>query len=183
LVWLKLIQQALVHQSRYPNPSVGPSYPRQIDTSSQLSVICRLTENVLSHIIQYINKDIEQKRSQYRPLRNTTCDWLSAGFNSIHQHSLGPAIQPIFYPVKSVPVQAMGCQLLQGNTVGDSVKGFVKLQADYVNSLALIHQAGHSIIRGAQVFQAGPAFQEPMLAGSDPLVVLHVPCDATQDEP
>jgi len=34
----------------------------------------------------------------------------------------------------------MGCQLLQQNTVGDSVKGFAEVYVDYINSLCLIHQ-------------------------------------------
>jgi len=46
-----------------------------------------------------------------------------------------------------------------------------------------MYQSGHSIVEGDEDGEVGPAFQEPMLAGSDPLVVLHVPCDATQDEP
>ena len=65
-----------------------------------------------------------------------------AGFNSIHHHSLGPALQPLPPPAKSVPVQATGCQLLQENTVGDSVKGFAEVWLDHSNSLSLIHQAG-----------------------------------------
>jgi len=32
------------------------------------------------------------------------------GFNFIHHHSLGLGLQPVLYPAKSVPVQAMGCQ-------------------------------------------------------------------------
>ena len=39
------------------------------------------------------------------------------------------------------------------------------------------------ISEGDQVVQAGPAFHEPMLAGPDPLVVLHMPGERTQDEP
>lgn len=47
-----------------------------------------------------------------------------------------------------------------------------------INSLSLIHWAGH---KGDQVGQAACATHEPMLAGPDPLVVLHVPCDGTTD--
>ena len=46
----------------------------------------------------------------------------------------------------------------------------------------MIQQAGHSIIEGDQVGQAGPAFHEPMLARPDPLVVSHMPSDLTQDD-
>src|SRR5699024_1036687 len=98
----------------------------QIYTSSQLGVICKLTEGALNALIQVVNKDIKQDRPQHRPLGNTTCDQSPAGFDSIHHHSLGPALQPVPYPAKSVSVQATDCQLLQENTVGDSVKGFTE---------------------------------------------------------
>ena len=74
----------------------------------------------------------------------------------------------------------MGCQLPQ-NTVGDSVKGFPEIYIDYINSPSLIHQLGHFIVEGDQVGQAGPALGEPMLAGPDLLVVLHMQCDVPQD--
>ena len=47
---------------------------------------------------------------------------------------------------KSVPVQAMGCQIPRENTVGDSIKGFAEVLADYISSLFLIYKAGHLII-------------------------------------
>ncbi len=46
---------------------------------------------------------------------------------AVHHHTLGPALQAVLYPVKSAPVPAMGCQLLQQNTVGNSVKGFAEV--------------------------------------------------------
>ena len=70
-------------------PLQGLPTPRQMDTFSQLDVICKLTEGALNALIQIINKDIEQDRPQYQPLRNTTCDCLPVGFNSIHHHFLG----------------------------------------------------------------------------------------------
>ena len=42
---------------------------------------------------------------------------------------------------------------------------------------------GHLFIEGDQDGQAGPAFHEPMLAGPELLVVLHMPGECTQDEP
>ena len=155
--------------------------PWQISTSSQPVAICKLTEGALRLPIQVINKGTEQNRLQYQPMGNTTCDWSPAGFNSIHHHSLGLALQPVLYSAKSVPVQAMSYQLLQGNILGDSVKGFTEVLAGYVHSLSLIHQTGHLIMEEDQVGQAGPAFRKPMLAGPDPLVVPYMPCDCTQD--
>jgi len=37
------------------------------------------------------------------------------------------------------------------------------------------------VIEGDEVDQAGPAFHETMLAGPDPLVVLHMPGERTQE--
>ena len=76
----------------------------------------------------------------------------------------------------------MSYQLLQGNILGDSVKGFTEVLAGYVHSLSLIHQTGHLIMEEDQVGQAGPAFHEPMLAGPDHPVVPHMLCDHTQDD-
>ena len=66
--------------------------------------------------------------------------------------------------------------------MGDSAKGFPEGWVDYVNSLSLIHQESHSIIGGVQFVQALPVFHEPMLSRPDPLNVLHMPSDLTQDD-
>jgi len=90
---------------------------------------------------------------------NSTRDSLPAGFNSIPHHSLDLALQPVLYAAKSVSVQATSCQLLQANTVGDSVKGLAEVYVDYINSLPLFHELGHLVIEADQVGQATPAFQ------------------------
>ncbi|KAK4826416.1 hypothetical protein QYF61_008949 [Mycteria americana] len=115
-----------------PSPLIQPvqdpleSLPtlKQINTPAQLGVICKLTEGVLDPFIQIIDKDIKQDWPQHRALGNTTCDQPPTGVNSIHHHSLGPAVQPVLYPVKSSPVQAMSSQFLQENAVGNSWKGW-----------------------------------------------------------
>ena len=40
--------------------------------------------------------------------------------------------------------------------MGNSVQGLTKVQVDNIHSLSLIHQAGHLVIEGDQVGQAGP---------------------------
>ncbi|KAK4829782.1 LOW QUALITY PROTEIN: hypothetical protein QYF61_006581 [Mycteria americana] len=100
---------------------------QQINTPTQLGVICKLTESALGPLIQVVDKDIKQNWPQHRALRNTTCDRPPTGVNSIHHHSLGPAIQPVFYPAKHTHVQAMSSQFLQENAVGNRVKGFTKV--------------------------------------------------------
>ncbi|KAK4831894.1 hypothetical protein QYF61_020041 [Mycteria americana] len=100
---------------------------KQINTPAQLGVVCKLTEGALDPFIQIIDKDIEQNWPQHRALGDTACDRPPTGFNSIHHHSLGPAIQPVLYPAKSTPVQAMSSQFLQENAVGNHVKGFTEV--------------------------------------------------------
>ncbi|KAK4816766.1 hypothetical protein QYF61_022764 [Mycteria americana] len=130
-----------------PSPSIQPvqvplqSLPtlKQINTPTQLGVICKLTEGALNPLIQIIDKDVKQNWPQHRALGNTACDRPPTGFKCIHHNSLGPAIQPVFNPAKSVPVHTMSSQFLQENAVGNGVKGFTKVQVDNTHSLSLIH--------------------------------------------
>ncbi|RMC03242.1 hypothetical protein DUI87_20436 [Hirundo rustica rustica] len=126
---------------------------QQIDTRSQLSVVCKFTNERFNTLIHAINKNIEQNWPQHRLLRDTTGNWLPAGCSTIHHHSLGSAIQPVPNPAKSAPVQAMGCQLMQEHAVGDSVKGLAEVQIDNIHSPSCIHQAGQLVIKGDQVGQ------------------------------
>ncbi|KAK4826170.1 hypothetical protein QYF61_006032 [Mycteria americana] len=100
---------------------------QQINTPTQLGVICKLTESALDPFVQIIDKDVKQNWPQHRALGNTACDRPPTGVNSIHHHSLGPAVQPVLYPAKSTPVQGMSSQFLQENAVGDRVKGFTEV--------------------------------------------------------
>ncbi|KAK4818965.1 hypothetical protein QYF61_022632 [Mycteria americana] len=70
-----------------------------------------------ANLLRIIDKDVKQNRPQHRALGNTACDRPPTGVNSIHHHSLGLAIQPVLYPAKSTPVQAMSSQFLQENAV------------------------------------------------------------------
>ncbi|PKU28149.1 wd repeat-containing protein hypothetical protein [Limosa lapponica baueri] len=75
--------------------------------------------NMETEADKIIDKDIKENWPQYRALGGTTRDRTPTGFNSIHHHSLGPALQPVFNPAESTPIQAMGSQFLQEDTVGD----------------------------------------------------------------
>ncbi|KAK4831231.1 hypothetical protein QYF61_016329, partial [Mycteria americana] len=107
------------------SPSIQPvqvplqSLPtlQQINTPTQLGVICKLTESTLDPFVQIIDKDVKQNWPQHRALGNTACDRPPTGVNSIHHHSLGPAVQPVLYQAKSTPVQAMSSQFLQENAL------------------------------------------------------------------
>ncbi|KAK4832039.1 hypothetical protein QYF61_020554 [Mycteria americana] len=91
---------------------------KQINTPAQLGV-AKLTEGALDPLIQIIDKGMKQNWPQHRALGNTACDRPPTGFNSIPHNSLGPAIQPVLYPAKSTPIQAMSSQFLQENAVGN----------------------------------------------------------------
>ncbi|KAK4815015.1 hypothetical protein QYF61_013467, partial [Mycteria americana] len=47
---------------------------QQINTPTQLGVVCKLTESTLDPFIQIIDKDIKQNWPQHRALGNTACD-------------------------------------------------------------------------------------------------------------
>lgn len=49
-------------------------------------------------------------------------------------HSLGLAIQPVYYPLSSALICAMGSQFLQENAAGDSFKSFTKVQVNNTQS-------------------------------------------------
>ncbi|KAK4829036.1 hypothetical protein QYF61_001841 [Mycteria americana] len=127
----------LIQPVQVPLQSLPPL--KQINTPTQLGVICKLTESALDPFVQIIDKDIKQNWPQHRALGNTACDRPPTRVNSIHHHSLGPAVQPVLYPAKSTSVQAMGSQFLQENAVGNRVKGFTEVQIDNIHSLSLIY--------------------------------------------
>ncbi|KAK4807083.1 hypothetical protein QYF61_018424 [Mycteria americana] len=89
----------------------------QINTPTQLGVICKLAEGALNPLVQIIDKDIKQNWPQHRALGNTACDRPPTGVNSIHHHSLGPAIQPVFYPAKRDILDAVEALLSNSQNV------------------------------------------------------------------
>ncbi|KAK4828555.1 hypothetical protein QYF61_027524 [Mycteria americana] len=121
LALLKLIQLDSAHQSSLSTLLCRAFLPSSSST---------LPHNLVSsaNLLRIIDKDIKQNWPQHRALGNATCDRPATGVNSIHHHSLGTAIQPLFYQVKSTPIQAMSSQFLQENAMGNGVKGFTKVQ-------------------------------------------------------
>ncbi|KAF4789093.1 Tenascin [Turdus rufiventris] len=55
-------------------PLQSPPTSQHIDTCSQLSVICKFTNEGINTLIHVINENIEQNRTQHRPLEDTTGD-------------------------------------------------------------------------------------------------------------
>ncbi|KAK4821282.1 hypothetical protein QYF61_017646 [Mycteria americana] len=50
---------------------------QQINTPTQLGVVCKLTESTLDPFVQIIDKDVKQNWPQHRALGNTACDRLT----------------------------------------------------------------------------------------------------------
>ncbi|KAK4810335.1 hypothetical protein QYF61_019138 [Mycteria americana] len=115
----------LIQPVQVPLQSLPPI--NQINTPAQLGVVCKRIEGAFDPFVQIIDKDIKQHWPQHRALGNTACEWPPTGVNSIHHHSLGLAVQPVLYPAKSTPVQAMSSQFLQENAVGNRVKSFTEV--------------------------------------------------------
>ena len=86
----------------FPDPSVGPRYPQEINSSSQLGVICKLTEGALNALIQVISKDIEEDRPQHRPLGNTVSLGVTVfGWGYLY---IGSACGPLLLRVRELHV-------------------------------------------------------------------------------
>lgn len=63
-----------------------------------------------------------------------------------------------------------------------SVKCLNKVQTDNVYRLSLISQAGHLVVEGDQVSQAGHTLYELMMTGPDSLVFPHMLYDLILDD-
>ncbi|KAK4817034.1 hypothetical protein QYF61_026040 [Mycteria americana] len=95
-------------------PSIQPvqvplqSFPtfQQINTPTQLGVICKLAESALDPFVQIIDKDVKQNWPQHRALGNTACDRPPTGMqkrkernriildSNLKRYNLWPALQP-----------------------------------------------------------------------------------------
>lgn len=60
------------------------------------SSVCKLVEGQLCPIIQFINVDVKQYRTQYQPLGYTTNDCPPAGLHTNDHNHLSPAVQAVF---------------------------------------------------------------------------------------
>lgn len=57
-----------------------------------------------------------------------------------HLIQMGPVIQPVFTPVKSAPVQAMGSP---AECCDSNIEAFAEVQIGNIHSLFLIHWVGN----------------------------------------
>ncbi|KAK4826394.1 hypothetical protein QYF61_008065 [Mycteria americana] len=170
---LGLVEPHTIH----PSPSIQPvqvplqSLPtlKQINTPTQIGVVCKLTEGALGPFVQIIDKDIKQNGPQHRALGNTACDRPPTGVNSIHHHSLGLAIQPVLYPAKCTPIQAMSSQFLQENAVLQSLN---VTSAEHVTEVGL-HDDAKPLLSPLGSSEAGKAerrLEVDLGGGIDPIL-------------
>lgn len=146
--------------------------PQQISTPAPLSVVYKLDKNALSPLIQVITKDMKRTGPSAEPWRAPVMPGCPLGADPF------TPTQPVFKPVKCIPIPSICREFLQENAVGDSVRCLTRVQAD---TSAAFPSSTRQITLGAgeQVGRAGAAFPNPLLAGADPLVVPSVLCDVT----
>ncbi|XP_048790014.1 uncharacterized protein LOC125688256 [Lagopus muta] len=127
-----------------------PSFHR-INRTTQLGVVSKLAEGALNSLIDVINKDVKEHRSQDRPLGDTTCYRPPPGHRAIDHHPLSAAFQPIAYPSGRPPIKSTSLQFGDEDVVGDHVKGLAQVQVNDIGRLPFVHQCRHSIIEGHKI--------------------------------
>ncbi|TRZ22529.1 hypothetical protein HGM15179_004575 [Zosterops borbonicus] len=151
---LNFILLDFAHPSNHPISLQSPPPFQQINTCSQLSVICKFTIERPNTLIHVVNKNIEQNQPQHRPLRDTTgdCPQLDAPPFPTTLWAQ-PCSQFLTQQRVLLPKPYPGCQLIQECAVGDTVKSLAEVQIDNIHSLSCIHQGCHLVIKGDQVGQ------------------------------
>ena len=125
--------------------------PSPVSSAPLSLVISKLSEGALNSIIDVIDKDVKEHRSQDRPLGDATCYWPPPGHRTIDHQPLSMAFQPISYPTSGPPIKSTSLQFADKDVVGDHVKGLGQVQVNDIGRLPLIHQCRHSIIEGHQI--------------------------------
>ncbi|KAK4832354.1 hypothetical protein QYF61_021953, partial [Mycteria americana] len=90
---------------------------QQINTPTQLGVVCKLTESTLDPFVQIIDKDVKQNWPQHRALGNTACDRPPTGPLPMLDNPFGEEILPNIQPkpplaqLEEVSPSPMACYL------------------------------------------------------------------------
>jgi len=104
LAWLNLMRFPQAHFSSLSRSLWMASCPSGVSNcTTQLDVICKLTEGALDLSVYVINENVKQHRFQYGPLRDTTChrhlNVLESGFAFEFSFS---TIQRLFYEEQNI---------------------------------------------------------------------------------
>ncbi|KAK4828488.1 hypothetical protein QYF61_026759 [Mycteria americana] len=97
-----------------------PSLQR-VDHTTQLGVIGKLAEGALNPTVHVADKDVKERQSQYRSLRNTTRHWSPRGHQVVDRNSLSVTIQPIPYPLSGPSIKFISLQFRDKDVMLDGV--------------------------------------------------------------
>ena len=125
---------------------------QHINHTTQLGVVGRLAEGSLIPTVHVADKDIEQHRPQYRPLRHTTHHWSPPGHRAVDCNSLCASIEPVPYPMSGPSVKSMSFQFRDKDIMWDSVECLAQVQVDDVSCPPFVYQ--YPVIEGYRVGQA-----------------------------
>ncbi|XP_048785824.1 uncharacterized protein LOC125686152 isoform X3 [Lagopus muta] len=129
--------------------------------SSQLRIIGKLAEGGHYPLIKVIDEDVEQDRTQHRPLRNTAGYRPPTGFCTTNNDPLCSASQPVLNPPHCPLIYPTLPQLCYKDVVGDSIKCLAEIKVDYIHCSAPIHPARDNIIEAYQEMASSTAVPSP----------------------
>ncbi|XP_048818304.1 protein shisa-9 isoform X3 [Lagopus muta] len=158
----------------------GSTAFRCVSQSSQLRIIGKLAEGGHYPLIKVTDEDVEQDRTQHRPLRNTAAYRPPTGLCTTTNDPLCSASQPVLNPPHCPLIYPTLPQLCYKDVMGDSIKCLAEIKVDYIHCSPPIHPARDNIIEGYQVGQARPPPCEPVLTTPDNLLFFQLSGDDIQ---
>ncbi|XP_052556631.1 uncharacterized protein LOC128089357 isoform X2 [Tympanuchus pallidicinctus] len=129
----------------------GSTAFRHVSQSSQLCIISKLAEGGHYPLIKVIDEDVEQDRTQHRPLGDTAGYRSPARLCTANDDPLRSASQPVLNPPHCPLIYPTLPQLCYKDVVGDSIKCFAEIKVDYIDCSPPIHPARDNIIEGYQL--------------------------------
>ena len=160
-------------------PLDGSTTLWSISHSSRFGVISKLAEDTFCTIIQIINEDVKQDRTQYWPLGCTSSHWpLIRLCNMITTLCLQLFSQ---FLVHCLLIQPVLLQLLYADLVEDSIKSLTEVKVDNILCSPFVYHANHFIVEGYWLGQSWLPCGRSMLTTPDHLLVLYVTGNSFQD--
>jgi len=107
-----------------PVPLDDILFLRPVSHTTQLDVICKLSEGAPDSTVYVIDEDIKQYWSPDGPLKDTPCHRSPSGHSAFdHYHA---TIQLTFPPLKSPPIKSTSLQISEKDVVGDHVIRYIQ---------------------------------------------------------